>query len=72
VNGSAAVRDGAYLLPAGADGEEVLRGLAVECEAEGGSAWVMSVQARSEDEELAFRSLFNRAEDYAALEKSWT
>src|SRR5262245_24192506 len=69
--GCAALRDGAYLLPAAPDREEALQGLALECEAEGGSAWVMSVQARSEDEELAFRSLFNRAQDYAELEKGW-
>ncbi|MBE7419509.1 MAG: chromate resistance protein [Ideonella sp.] len=69
--GCAALRDGAYLLPAGADRDEALQRLAAECEAEGGSAWVMAVQPRSEDEALAFQSLFDRAEDYAALAKSW-
>ena len=69
--GCAALRDGAYLLPAGADREEALQQLAVECEAEGGSAWLMSVLPRSDEEQKLFRELFDRGDDYAALRKSW-
>ena len=69
--GCAALRDGAYLLPAGGDREEALRQLAVECEAEGGSAWLMSVKPHSDEEQRLFCDLFDRREDYAALRKSW-
>jgi hypothetical protein len=69
--GCVALRDGAYLLPAGEDREEALQALAAECESEGGSAWVMQVQPRSHDEQTLFRELFDRSEDYAALRKSW-
>lgn len=70
-NGCMALRDGAYLLPAGGDRERVLQELADECVREGGSAWLMSVQARSADEALAYRMLFDRGEDYAELHRSW-
>ena len=69
--GCAALRDGAYLLPAGADREEALQELAVECESEGGNAWLMAVQPRSTEEQELFRGLFDRREDYAALRKGW-
>jgi len=69
--GCAALRDGAYLLPAGADRDDALQELAVQCESEGGSAWLMAVQPRSAEEQELFRGLFDRREDYAALRKSW-
>jgi|SRR6185436_1809485 hypothetical protein len=69
--GCAALRDGAYLLPAGEDREEALQELAVECESEGGNAWLMSVLPRSDEEQSLFRALFDRRDDYAALRKSW-
>lgn len=69
--GCVALRDGAYLLPGGEEREEALRELATECESEGGSAWLMQVQPRSRDEEILFRELFDRSEDYAGLRKSW-
>ena len=65
------LRDGAYLLPAAADGEQALRELGDECTREGGSSWLMSVQPRSAEEEESYRQLFDRAGDYAELRRSW-
>lgn len=70
-NGCTALRDGAYLLPAGPAREQVLQDLADECMREGGSAWLMSVQPRSSDEVRIYRDLFDRSEEYAELRKSW-
>jgi len=69
--GCMALRDGAYLLPAGADREPALQDLADECSREGGSAWLMAVQARSTDDADSYRQLFDRSDDYAELRKSW-
>lgn len=69
--GCMALRDGAYLLPAGADRESALQELANECTREGGTAWLMAVQPRSGDEEAAYRQLFDRAEDYAEQRTAW-
>lgn len=69
--GCMALRDGAYLLPAHADHERALQELADECTAEGGNAWLMSVQPRSAEEADAYRQLFDRSDDYAELRKSW-
>ena len=70
-NGCMALRDGAYLLPSGAQREQVLQDLADECVREGGSAWLMRVQPRSAAEDGAYRDLFDRSEDYAELRKAW-
>jgi hypothetical protein len=70
-NGCMALRDGAYLLPKGTEREQVLQDLADECVREGGSAWLMSTQARSADEARTYRDLFDRSEEYAELRKSW-
>ena len=69
--GCAALRDGAYLLPAGAEHEQALQALGDECEREGGSAWLMTVQARSVAEAEAYHQLFDRGQDYAELRKTW-
>lgn len=69
--GCAAMRDGAYLLPADAEREQSLQALADECRREGGSAWLMAVQPRSADETEAYRQLFDRRQDYAELRKAW-
>lgn len=69
--GCAAMRDGAYLLPASAERETVLLALAEDCLREGGSAWLMQVQPRSTDEGQAFMQLFDRREDYAAMRQAW-
>ena len=65
------LRDGAYLMPAGAEREEALRDLGDECTREGGVAWLLAVQPRSADEEQAYRQLFDRSDDYAELRKGW-
>lgn len=65
------LRDGAYLLPTKADREQDLQELADECIREGGSAWLMAIAPRSADEAAAYRQLFDRAEDYADLRKTW-
>ncbi|HKX40836.1 MAG TPA: chromate resistance protein ChrB domain-containing protein [Burkholderiaceae bacterium] len=69
--GCAALRDGAYLLPASSEHEAALQELADECVREGGSAWVMWTAPTTADDAQAYPSLFNRGEDYAALVKSW-
>lgn len=69
--GCMALRDGAYLLPAGPEHEQALQDLGNECLREGGSAWLMAVQARCTDEAAAYRRLFDRSEDYAELRKTW-
>jgi len=69
--GCAALRDGAHLLPARAEHEQALQALGDECVREGGSAWLMSVQPRSDDDTAAYRGLFDRSETYAELRQSW-
>lgn len=69
--GCVALRDGAYLQPAGREREQALQDLADECIREGGSAWLMAVQPRSAEEEGAYRQLFDRSADYDELRKSW-
>jgi len=69
--GCAAMRDGAYLLPAGEEREPALQALADDCLREGGSAWLMSVQPRTAEETSAYRQLFDRHGDYATLRQSW-
>ena len=69
--GCVALRDGAYLLPPGADHEPALQALADECIRESGIAWLMTVQPRSADEAATYCRLFDRNEDYAQLRKAW-
>lgn len=69
--GCAALRDGAYLLPATPAHEEALGQLADECTGEGGTAWLMTVAPRSVDESTTYQQLFDRSEDYAELRKAW-
>jgi hypothetical protein len=69
--GCAALRDGAYLLPASLEHDAALRELAEECLREGGSAWVMATTPTTPDDAQAYPPLFDRSEEYAALVKSW-
>jgi hypothetical protein len=69
--GCMALRDGAYLLPAGDRREQALRELGDECTRDGGVAWLMAAQPGSAEEEQAYRQLFDRSEDYAELRKAW-
>ncbi len=70
-NGCVALRDGAYLLPAGGERDQLLQDLADECIREGGSAWLMNVVPRSAEEGQAYRGLFDRGESYAELRAAW-
>ncbi|WP_374563018.1 chromate resistance protein ChrB domain-containing protein [Ideonella sp.] len=69
--GCAALRDGAYLLPAGDERPQALRELAEDCLREGGTAWLMLVQPASADDEAAYRALFDRREELAEMRKAW-
>ena len=69
--GCMALRDGAYLLPAGETREQALQELANECTREGGSAWLMTVQPRSVEQASGYQQLFDRSNDYAQLRRSW-
>jgi hypothetical protein len=65
--GCAALRDGAYLLPYALASEQQLRELADETMREGGSAWLLAVDPQSNEDEAAYRSLFDRSVEYADL-----
>jgi hypothetical protein len=69
--GCVALRDGAHLLPGRPGHEQALQELGDECLREGGSAWLMSVQPRSVEDDAAYRQLFDRSGDYAELRKAW-
>ncbi len=69
--GCAALRDGAYLLPAGSGREQALQELAAESLREGGSAWLMAVLPQAAEDLQTYRQLFDRSEDHAVLRKSW-
>lgn len=63
--GCAALRDGAYLLPAQAEQAAQLQTLADEATQEGGHAWLLRVHAQDMAEQAAYQALFDRAADYA-------
>jgi hypothetical protein len=65
--GAAVLRDGVYLLPERLDLDEVLVRLAAEITEAGGSAHVLRVDPRDEDQAERLRALFDRTKDYAAL-----
>lgn len=68
--GCGALRDGAYLLPDAPVNQQALRELADETVREGGSAWLLTVQAQSEQEGESYRLLFDRSGEYAELLKT--
>ncbi len=63
--GCAALRDGAYLLPASDERLAQLQELADETMQEGGQAWLLDVRTRDAEEDAACRALFDRSADYA-------
>jgi hypothetical protein len=67
--GCGLLRDGAYLLPLLPPLEAALREMTEEIVREGGSAWLLHVLARSPEEEGSFRALFDRRDEYAALNR---
>ncbi len=62
--GCAALRDGAYLLPAYAEQAPQLRELADEAVQENGQAWLLRVHAQGPDETTAYQALFDRTAVY--------
>jgi hypothetical protein len=65
--GCVALRDGAYLLPRADQHTVALTDLAEQVNAEGGRAWVVDVAPRSTEDATAFKSLFDRSNEYAEL-----
>lgn len=63
--GCAALRDGAYLLPAQDEHAAQLQALADEALQEKGQAWLLHVQARDMAEQATYQALFDRSNDYA-------
>jgi hypothetical protein len=63
--GCAALRDGAYLLPSTPHLQGQLQELAAETTRESGNAWLLTVHPQSGLESAAFRSLFDRSQEYA-------
>ena len=68
--GCMALRDGAYLLPAGGTRADALLEIAADCTNEGGVAWLVDAQPRGDDEQ-AWRALFDRSKEYADLGQAW-
>lgn len=62
--GCSPLRDGAYLLPAQVEQAAQLQTLADETVQDGGTAWILRVQAQDMAEQAAFRALFDRTEEY--------
>lgn len=62
--GAAALRDGVYVMPGGDPYRSALQAVADEVNAAGGSAQVLATEAQ---DEAAYRPLFDRAAEYAAV-----
>lgn len=65
--GCGVLRDGVYLLPAGAAQASSLVGLESEVKAAGGFAMTVELNLRSSDQSDRVRKLFDRTSDYASL-----
>lgn len=65
--GCAVLRDGVYLMPNSTEAENMLTELAEETRQAGGTAHLLTVAARSQEQEDDFRTLFDRSPDYARL-----
>ena len=65
--GCGVLRDGVYLLPAVEQAEAAFERQAAEVNAAGGQAYVLSLDSVDGEQEQAFRALFDRDVDYAAL-----
>ena len=63
--GCAALRDGAYLLPAQTEQAAQLQALADETRQEDGQAWLLQVQAKDMAEQAIFQALFDRTADHS-------
>ena len=69
--GCGSLRDGVYLLPHTPSQQEALRKLSDDMVREGGNAWLLTVQAQSEEENEVYRALFDRSGDYEELFKTF-
>ncbi len=67
--GCATLRDGVYLLPAGAAAQRAFEAQAQEILAAGGSAHLLPLQVTEAEKDEQFRRLFDRAENYAELKQ---
>lgn len=65
--GAGTLREGVYLLPAQAPSAPTLRELAHTITQAGAEAHLLALQARDDEQEQAFRSLFDRSALYAEL-----
>jgi hypothetical protein len=65
--GTAVLRDGVYVLPNRAEFLEPLQAQSEEVTASGGSAQILEVEARDDSQEMEFRQLFDRTQDYEKL-----
>lgn len=68
--GCGSLRDGAYLLPQCSAHRQQLRDLADETVREGGSAWLLTAHAQSDEENAAYQALFDHGNDHAELAKA--
>src|SRR5260370_3294514 len=68
--GCAVLRDGVYLLPATDGAEAELLELGANIGEAGGAAHLVCAPSRDADQEAEFRSLFDRADEYAAFVRS--
>jgi hypothetical protein len=69
--GCAALRDGAYLLPATDSHRDALFELAEAILAAGGSATLIDTTSRDREQDDLFRGLFDRSDNFAELATSW-
>lgn len=62
--GCVPLRDGVYLLPAQVDQAAQLQTLADETVQDGGTAWMLRVHAQNMAEQVKYRALFDRTQEY--------
>ena len=67
--GCAVLRDGVYLLPTLANARRALERQAADVVAAGGQAYVLVFDTVDDQQDQAFRALFDRAADYTALKR---
>lgn len=67
--GCATLRDGVYLLPAGAATQRAFEAQAQAISAAGGSAHLLPLDIGDDEKDAQFRRLFDRADDYAELKR---
>ena len=68
-SGCGVLRDGVYLLPDIESTESILQKQAQEVIQAGGSAYVLKLSSTSPEQDITFRTLFDRTNEYAALKQ---